>query len=119
LLVQGSGKNLQIWVPVGPLPADDEHGPVQGGMTVFDENEQLIDTVPLPGRAVAIGWQEVANIVYVAGTETKTGQPVVWTVQPLGNGGTQSAGFATFDTTVLPGKASRNGLRHLRRLPGR
>jgi predicted membrane-bound dolichyl-phosphate-mannose-protein mannosyltransferase len=28
----------------------------------------------------------------------------VWTVQPLGNGGTQSAGFATFDTTVLPGE---------------
>jgi predicted membrane-bound dolichyl-phosphate-mannose-protein mannosyltransferase len=109
LLVQGSGKNLQVWVPVGPLPADDEHGPVEGGLTVFDENEQLIDTVPLPGPAVAIGWQRVANIVYVAGTETRTGQPVVWAVQPLGNGGTQSAGFATFDTTVLPGKALAMG----------
>ena len=103
VLVQGSGKNLQIWVPVGPLPADDEHGLVEGGLSVFDEDVQLIDTVPLPGPAVAIGWQQVANIVYVAGTEARTGQPVVWTVQPLGNGGTQSAGFATFDTTVLPG----------------
>jgi predicted membrane-bound dolichyl-phosphate-mannose-protein mannosyltransferase len=104
LLVQGSGKNLQIWVPLGPLPADDEHGPVLGGLSVFDENAQLIDTVPLPGQALAIGWQRVANIVYVAGIEARTDKPVVWAVQPLGNGGSQSAGFATFDTTSLPGE---------------
>ncbi|MBA3689281.1 MAG: phospholipid carrier-dependent glycosyltransferase [Chloroflexi bacterium] len=109
LLVQGSGKNLQIWVPVGPLPADDEHGPVKGGLSVFDESAKLIDTVSLPGAATAIGWQRVANIVYVAGIETRTGQPVVWAVQPLGNGGTQSAGFAAFDTSVLPGKALAMG----------
>src|SRR4029077_8695749 len=47
LLVQGSGKDLQVWVPVGPLPADKEHGAVDGGMSVFDENQVLIDTVPL------------------------------------------------------------------------
>jgi predicted membrane-bound dolichyl-phosphate-mannose-protein mannosyltransferase len=29
----------------------------------------------------------------------------VWTVQPIGNGGGQSAGFAAFDTTLLPGEA--------------
>ncbi|MEO8638682.1 MAG: phospholipid carrier-dependent glycosyltransferase, partial [Chloroflexota bacterium] len=109
LLVQGSGKSLQIWVPLGPLPADDEHGPVLGGLSVFDETVKLIDTVPLPGAAVAIGWQRVANIVYVAGIEARTDQPVVWAVQPLGNGGTQSAGFATFDTTVLPGEALAMG----------
>ena len=103
VLVQGSGSSLQIWVPLGPLPADDEHGPVEGGLTVFDENVSLIDTVPLPGKPVAIGWQQVANIVYVAGHEHGTGAPVVWAVQPLGNGGQQSAGFATFDTTALPG----------------
>jgi predicted membrane-bound dolichyl-phosphate-mannose-protein mannosyltransferase len=103
LLVQGTGKNLQVWVPVGPLPADDEHGPVEGGLTVFDENVALIDTVPLPGPAVAIGWQQVANIVYVAGHDTKKDAPAVWAVQPLGNGGSQSAGFAAFDTTILPG----------------
>ena len=28
---------------------------------------------------------------------------MAWAIQPLGNGGTQSAGFATFDTTALPG----------------
>ncbi|MEP7041219.1 MAG: phospholipid carrier-dependent glycosyltransferase, partial [Chloroflexota bacterium] len=104
LLVQGSGKNLQVWVPIGPLPADDEHGPVEGGLSVFDENLGLIDTVPLPGPAVAIGWQRVANIVYVAGTDVRLDKPVIWAVQPLGNGGTQSAGFATFDTTILPGE---------------
>jgi predicted membrane-bound dolichyl-phosphate-mannose-protein mannosyltransferase len=103
LLVQGSGKNLQVWVPVGALEADDEHGPVLGGLTVFDENLAVIDTVPLPGPAVAIGWQQVANIVYVAGHDTRGDAPAVWAVQPLGNGGTQSAGFATFDTTILPG----------------
>jgi predicted membrane-bound dolichyl-phosphate-mannose-protein mannosyltransferase len=109
VLVQGTGKNLQVWVPIGPLSADEEHGPVLGGLTVFDENTQLIDTVPLPGPATAIGWQQVANIVYVAGIDARTDESVVWTVSPLGNGGTQSAGFATFDTTVLPGKALAMG----------
>jgi predicted membrane-bound dolichyl-phosphate-mannose-protein mannosyltransferase len=103
ILVQGSGSSLQIWVPLGPLPADNEHGPVQGGVSVFDDNVSLIDTVALPGPVVAIGWQEVANIVYVVGHEHGSGAPVAWAVQPLGNGGTQSAGFATFDTTALPG----------------
>ena len=103
ILVQGSGKNLQVWVPLGPLAADDEHPAVEGGMSVFDENLQLTDTVALPGSAVAIGWQRVANVVYVTGHEHGSGAPVVWTVQPIGNGGTQSAGFATFDTTALPG----------------
>ena len=103
ILVQGSGKNLQVWVPLGRLPADDEHGVVEGGLSVFDENLQLIDTVPLPGSAVQIGWQPAANIIYVTGHEQGSGAPVVWTVQPMGNGGTQSAGFATFDTTALPG----------------
>jgi predicted membrane-bound dolichyl-phosphate-mannose-protein mannosyltransferase len=103
LLVQGSGNDTRLWIPVGPLPADEEHGPLDGGLTIFDQNAQLIDTVPLPGTAVAIGWQQVANLVYVAGFEQGTAAPVVWTIQPLGNGGVQSAGFATFDTTPLPG----------------
>jgi predicted membrane-bound dolichyl-phosphate-mannose-protein mannosyltransferase len=103
ILVQGSGSSLQVWVPLGPLPADDEHPAVEGGVSVFDENVQLIDTVALPGKAVAIGWQETANIVYVVGHEHGSEAPVAWAIQPLGNGGTQSAGFATFDTTALPG----------------
>jgi predicted membrane-bound dolichyl-phosphate-mannose-protein mannosyltransferase len=109
LLVQGSGTDAQVWVPIGPLPADKEHGPTEGGLSVFDQNATLIDTVPLPGAATAIGWQQVANIVYVAGHEHGTHAPVVWTVNPLGSGGTQSAGFATFDTTALPGDALAMG----------
>ena len=47
---------------------------VLGGLSVFDESVQLIDTVPLPGPAVAIGWQQVANIVYVAGIDAASGR---------------------------------------------
>jgi predicted membrane-bound dolichyl-phosphate-mannose-protein mannosyltransferase len=104
VLTRGSGNSLQVWVPVGPLPANNERGPVTGGMTVFDEDLSIIDTVPLPGAPKLIGWNDVANIIYCAGIEQKNGDPVVWTINPLGSGGTQHAGFATFDTTVLPGE---------------
>jgi len=102
--VRGRGTDLQVWVLLGSLPADDEHPDVAGGMTVFDENLGLIDTAPLPGRPAVIGWQSVANIMYIAGT-SESGAPELWTVQPIGNGGSQSAGFATFDTTPLDGPA--------------
>jgi predicted membrane-bound dolichyl-phosphate-mannose-protein mannosyltransferase len=105
LEVRGQGDDLQVWVPVGPLPADNEHPAVAGGITVFDERVKEIDTAPLPGTPQLIGWQSVANIIYIAGSDTSSGQPAVWTVQPIGNGGTQSAGFAVFDTTLLPGSA--------------
>ena len=101
--VRGQGDDLQVWVPVGPLPADNEHPGVAGGITVFDERVQPIDTAPLPGSPTLIGWQSVANIMYIAGEDTSTGEPAVWTVQPIGNGGSQSAGFAAFDTTPLTG----------------
>ena len=35
--VRGRGDDAQVWVPVGPLPADNEHPAVLGGITVFDE----------------------------------------------------------------------------------
>ncbi|HEX3220075.1 MAG TPA: phospholipid carrier-dependent glycosyltransferase, partial [Candidatus Limnocylindria bacterium] len=104
--VRGQGDDLQVWVPVGQLAADDEHPVVDGGITVFDQRVNLIDTAPLPGRPVLIGWNSVANIIYIAGEDSSEKAPAVWTVQPIGNGGTQSAGFATFDTTVLPATAS-------------
>ena len=65
--VRGRGDDAQVWVPVGPLPADDEHPAVRGGITVFDERVQEIDTAPLPGSPSLIGWQSVANIIYIAG----------------------------------------------------
>ncbi len=104
ILVRGNGTDRQVWVPVGALPADNEHGPVDGGLSIFDSDVQLIDTVPLPGAPSDIGWNQVANLVYVAGIEQKNHKPVVWTVQPWGSGGVQSAGFATYDTTTLPGR---------------
>jgi len=103
ILVRGSGKEREVWVPVGALPANKEHGPVDGGLSIFDSDVQLKDTVPLPGAPSEIGWNHVANLVYVAGIEQKDHKPVVWTVQPWGGGGTQHAGFATYDTTNLPG----------------
>jgi predicted membrane-bound dolichyl-phosphate-mannose-protein mannosyltransferase len=101
--VRGQGDDTQVWVPVGPLPADDEHPAVDGGITVFDQRVNLIDTAPLPGRPTLIGWNSVANIIYIAGEDSSERKPAVWTVQPIGNGGSQSAGFAAFDTTLLPG----------------
>ena len=102
--VRGRGDDAQVWVPVGPLPADNEHPAVRGGITVFDERVQEIDTAPLPGTPSLIGWQSVANIIYIAGFDESSQQPAVWTVQPIGNGGSQSVGFAAFDTTLLSGQ---------------
>ena len=102
--VRGRGDDAQVWVPVGPLPADNEHPAVLGGITVFDERVNEIDTAPLPGTPSLIGWQSVANIIYIAGFDESSQQPAVWTVQPIGNGGSQSAGFAAFDTTLLSGQ---------------
>ena len=104
LVVRGRGDDAQVYVPVGALPASEEHPAVEGGLTVFDERGELIDTAPLPGSPRLIGWQLVANIVYVAGIDAESGEPAVWTVQPIGNGDPQSAGFAAFDTTPLPGE---------------
>jgi dolichyl-phosphate-mannose--protein O-mannosyl transferase len=104
--VRGQGSDVQVWVPVGPLEADIEHFAVQGGVTVFDHRVDLIDTAPLPGAPTLIGWQSVANLIYISGIDERSDEPVVWTVQPIGNGGTQSVGFAAFDTTVLPGEAT-------------
>jgi 4-amino-4-deoxy-L-arabinose transferase-like glycosyltransferase len=100
--VRGQGDDLQVWVPVGQLKQDNEHPVVEGGITVFDEKLNVIDTAPLPGRPSLIGWNSVANIMYIAGHDASSDQPAIWTIQPIGNGGPQSAGFAAFDTTLLP-----------------
>ncbi|HEX2194050.1 MAG TPA: phospholipid carrier-dependent glycosyltransferase [Candidatus Limnocylindria bacterium] len=104
LQVRGRGEDAQVYVPVGALPASVEHPAVDGGITVFDHRANPIDTAPLPGSPRIIGWQLVANIIYVAGIDSSSGEPAAWTVQPIGNGDPQSAGFAAFDTTPLPGE---------------
>lgn len=102
LLVQGSGTDIQIWVPVAALPASDEHPAVSGGVTVLNERSAIIDTVALPGEPSGIAWQDSANIVYIAGVDPQ-GRPQVWTVDPLGD---ERSGYAAFDTTPLPGQAT-------------
>ncbi|HEX2142496.1 MAG TPA: hypothetical protein VHK28_09545, partial [Candidatus Limnocylindria bacterium] len=103
LQVRGRGDDAQVYVPVGQLDASVEHQEVAGGISVFDDTLELIGTAPLPGEPSLIGWQPVANIIYVAGHDSSADQPAVWTIQPIGNGGRQSAGFAAFDTSLLPG----------------
>jgi dolichyl-phosphate-mannose--protein O-mannosyl transferase len=101
ILTVGSGSDQRVWIPTGPLPANDEHGPVVGGMSVYNAPVLgLVDTVPMPGRPVTLAWQPVANIVYVAGSAAGSGAPQVWTVDPLGD---NRSGFAVFDTTAVSG----------------
>ncbi len=104
IMVQGNGTDQQAWVATGPLPGTDEHPATQGGMTVLDApGMSVIATVPLPGQASGFIWQSNANIVYASGTDASSGKPVVWTIQPLGD---DRSGFATFDSTELPGRAT-------------
>jgi predicted membrane-bound dolichyl-phosphate-mannose-protein mannosyltransferase len=98
--LQGSGKDAQVFVPVGALPANDEHPAVGGGLTVLNEQSSIIDTVPLPGVPNGIAWQDTANVIYVSG-RAPHGEPQVWTVDPLGD---ERSGYAAYDTTVLPGE---------------
>ncbi len=105
LVTRGSGDDQQVFALAGPLPASDEHPATGGGLAVIAGNPlALVDVAPLPGAATAIGWQRVANLVYVAGTSPE-GEPVVWTVEPHGEGDRRMVGFAPFDTTALPGQA--------------
>ncbi len=104
IMVQGSGTDQQAWIATGPLPETDEHPATAGGITVLDApGMSNIATVPLPGEATGFIWQSIANIVYASGTDATSGKPVVWTIQPLGD---NRSGFATFDTTELPGAAT-------------
>ncbi len=104
IAVSGTGTDQQAWVATGALPATDEHPATNGGMTVLDApGMSVIATVPLPGRATGFAWQSVANIVYASGTDATSGKPVIWTIQPLGD---NRSGFATFDSTELPGPAT-------------
>jgi predicted membrane-bound dolichyl-phosphate-mannose-protein mannosyltransferase/Gpi18-like mannosyltransferase len=102
LLIHGSGSDAQLWVPVGALPANDEHPAVDGGLTVFNDSLSEIDTVALPGPPARIAWQDSADVVYIAGS-APDGTPQVWTIDPLGD---ERSGFAAYDTTALPAEAT-------------
>jgi len=96
LMASGRGSNQLIWVPVGPLPADEEHPATTGGMMVLRGGGIIPDdTIPLPGPARALGWDLVANLVYVAGPQQ------VWTIEPHGD---NRSGFAVYDETRVEGE---------------
>ncbi|MGZ6256049.1 MAG: hypothetical protein ACXWMB_03420, partial [Candidatus Limnocylindria bacterium] len=103
LVVVGTGTDQQVWVAVGDLPASNEHPAVSAGITVLTAPSLTpIATVPLPGRASALVWQPIANVVYAAGSDA-SGAAGLWAIDALGD---NRSGFATFDTTSLPGPAT-------------
>jgi Gpi18-like mannosyltransferase len=93
VLVRGSGTSTEIWVPIGALLATDEYPDVDGGLAIYTTALSVKATVPLPGAPLAIGWDRVANLVYVAGADR------VWTVETHGD---SRAGFAAYDETTVP-----------------
>ena len=101
LMTSGRGTSQLTWVPVGPLAASDEHPPVTGGIAIYRGGTLLPDdTVPLPGPAHALGWDPVANLVYVAGDSA------LWVVEPHGD---NRSGYGVFDTAPIGGTPTALG----------
>jgi predicted membrane-bound dolichyl-phosphate-mannose-protein mannosyltransferase len=105
-VVLGSGDEQRIFLPAGPLEANDEHPGTEGSLAIVDADKaRFIDTAPLPGAPSQIAWNEYANIVFVAGRQD--GEGAIWAVEPHGDGepsNNQDVGYAAFDTTLLGGQ---------------
>ncbi len=96
LMTSGRGTDQLTWVPVGPLPATDEHPATTGGITILRGGTIIPeDTVPLPGSARAMGWDPVANLVYIAGDDA------VWVIEPHGDG---RSGYGVYDEVGIGGE---------------
>lgn len=102
MTMRGSGDDQQLLVLTGALAANDEHPATAGGIASLDADEQtLTDVVPLPGAPSLIGYQPIANLVYVAGV-SEDGAPAVWPIEPhIDDRNDTSAGLAAFDETAL------------------
>jgi Gpi18-like mannosyltransferase/predicted membrane-bound dolichyl-phosphate-mannose-protein mannosyltransferase len=95
LMTSGRGTNQLTWVPVGPLAPSDEHPRTDGGVTILRGGALVPDdTVPLPGPARAMGWDPVANLIYVGGDDA------VWVIEPHGDG---RSGYGVYDTVAING----------------
>ncbi|MEA2651299.1 MAG: dolichyl-phosphate-mannose-protein mannosyltransferase, partial [Chloroflexota bacterium] len=106
LVARGSGTDQQLLALTGAVEANDEHPATLGGLASIDADAQLLtDLVPLPGAPSLIGYQVIANIVYVAGV-SPAGQPAVWPIEPhIDARNDTSAGLAAFDQSALPSPA--------------
>ena len=106
LLTRGSGEDQQLLALTGAVAANDEHPSVPGGLVSIDADAQILnDLVPLPGPPSLIGYQSIADLVYVAGVSAE-GEPVVWPIEPhIDDRNDTSAGLAAFDETHLAAPA--------------
>ena len=106
LATRGSGDDQQLLAITGAVAANDEHPTTPGGLASIDADAQILtDLVPLPGAPSLIGYQPIANLVYVAGV-SDVGEPVVWPIEPHIDGRNDtSAGLAAFDETPLAAPA--------------
>jgi Gpi18-like mannosyltransferase len=101
LMTSGQGTSQLTWVPIGPLPATDEHPAVSGGLAIYRGGTIIPDaTVPLPGPGLALGWDPVANLVYVAG------ESAVWVIEPHGD---NRSGYGVYDEAPFAGTPAALG----------
>src|SRR3970282_750936 len=85
-----------MWVPVGPLPADEDPPATTGGLMILRGGGLIPDdTIPLPGPARALGWDLVANLVCGAAPQQ------VGAIEPRGD---TRSGYAVYDETPVGGE---------------
>ncbi|MGI8998987.1 MAG: phospholipid carrier-dependent glycosyltransferase [Candidatus Limnocylindria bacterium] len=106
MVARGSGDDQQLLALTGAIAANDEHPATAGGLASLDADAQtLTDLVPLPGAPALIGYQSIADLVYVAGV-TEAREPAVWPIEPhIDDRNDTSAGLAAFDETILDAPA--------------
>jgi len=106
IIARGSGEDQQLLALTGAVAVNDEHPATAGGLASLDADAQtLADLVPLPGAPSLIGYQPIADLVYVAGV-AEDGAPVVWPIEPhIDERNDTSAGLAAFDETPLAAPA--------------
>ena len=95
-MTSGRGTNQLTWVPVGPLPATDEHPATTGGISILRGGRSSPTTPsPSPARRPAMGWDPVANLVHAAGDSA------VGVIEPHGD---SRSGYGVYDEVDIGGE---------------